>query len=375
MLDAELLDGFVSRDDAFERWLAGERQSLSGLQVDLMRRLAQLHIQAGDREAAIAVTQRQLARDELDETTHRLLIRLYAEKGDRAQALLQFRVCAETLKQQLDIEPDGETLKLVDEIKSKSSDLQPEPAVAKKAATLSLAVLPFDGVSGNEQEQRFADAVTRDLMTELGRFPALEVAGAMAIHSYKSRNVSPSELRTELGVRFVVEGGVETEGSQTRITVQLSNLETLRQIWARRYAANLTGGLQSRDELLATIAGNLYPPLMAHLRKETLYHPPSDASSTELYAQLFHLSNFPSQATQEAAREQCFKLIAADPLHAQVYESLSWTYLHDAINAWHPNPAERLRRAREAAFVTDGFSAVHPAWRSLHAAGSFHDRG
>jgi predicted Zn-dependent protease len=158
----------------------------------------------------------------------------------------------------------------------------------------------------------------------------------------------------------LVEGGVEMEGSQIRITVQLSDLETLRQIWARRYTVDLAGGLKSRDELVATIAGNLYPPLMAHLRKETLYHPPSDANSTELYAQLFHLSNFPSQATQEAAREQCLKLIAADPLHVQVYESLAWTYLHDAINAWHPNPAERLRRAREAAARGISLNSAEP---------------
>ena len=208
LLDAELLDGLVTRDDVFDRWLSGERQALVRLQVDLLRRLAQLHIQAGDREAAIAVTRRQLARDELDETTHRLLIGLYAEKGDRAQALQQFTTCVEVLKQQLGIEPDAATLKLVGEIKSKSGDLQPDPVVAKKATTLSLAVLPFDGVSGNEQEQRFADAVTRDIMTELSRFPALEVAGAMAVHSYKGRNVGPSELKTELGVRFVVEGGI-----------------------------------------------------------------------------------------------------------------------------------------------------------------------
>jgi DNA-binding SARP family transcriptional activator len=360
MLDAQFLDGFVSRDHAFERWLSGERQSLSGLQVDLMRRLAQLHIAAGDREAAIAVTQRQLARDELDETTHRLLIGLYAEKGDRAQALQQFRVCAEILKQQLGIEPDAATLRLVDEIKSKSSAPQSEPVIANKATTLSLAVLSLDAITGSQQEKRFADAITRDLMTELGRFPALEVAGAIASLTYKGRDVSPSELKTELGVRFAVEGAVEMEGSQTRITVQLSDLETLRQIWARRYTVELTSGLQSRDELVATIAGSLYPPLMAHLRRETLYHPPSDANSTELYAQLFHLSNFPSQATQETAREQCFKLIAADPLHVQVYESLAWTYLHDAINAWHSNPAERLRRAREAAAKGISLNSAEP---------------
>ena len=224
----------------------------------------------------------------------------------------------------------------------------PSAVAAKPAAKLAIAVLPFAAISGEAREERFADALSRELITELGRFSPLEVVGALSSFAFKGRSVAPAEVKQELGVRFLAEGTVEFGGARVRVTAQLTDAETSRQIWAQRYDVDTGEGFQSRDQIVASIAGNLFRPLMEHALRETIYRPQTCETSAELYARLFHMSNYPSAATQATARELCFKLIAADPGHALVYESLAWTYLHDAMNAWS-DLVESVRLAREAA--------------------------
>ena len=350
LLDADLLEGLGLRDAAVEDWLTAERDRLRALKAEMLKRLAELHRQGGNSAEAIAAARRLVALDLLNEEAQRLLMRFLADKGDRAAALQQYKACAEALKDELGIEPDAATQKLMEEIRGTEKPPQPvaTPPSTKLAAKLAIAVLPFAAVSGEAREERFADALSRELITELGRFSPLEVAGALSSFAFKGRSVGPTEVKQELGVRFLTEGTVEFGGAKVRVTAQLTDAETSRQIWAQRYDVDIGEGFHSRDQIVAGIAGNLFRPLMEHALRETLYRPPANETSAELYTRLFHMSNYPSAATQAAARELCFKLIAADPGHALVYESLAWTYLHDAMNAWS-DLGESVRLAREAA--------------------------
>jgi len=350
-LHADLLDGLGLRDAAVENWLTAERDRLRALKAEMLKRLAELHRQRGKSDEAIATVRRLVALDPLNEEAQRLLMRLLADKGDRAAALQQYKACVEALRAELGIEPDAETRKLLEEIRG--TEKPPHPAAtsasAKPAAKLAIAVLPFAAVSGETREERFADALSRELITELGRFSPLEVAGALSSFAFKGRNASPAEVKKELGARFLAEGMVEFGGAKVRVTAQLTDVETSRQIWAQRYDVDVGEGFQFRDQIVAGIAGNLFRPLMEHALRETLYHPQENRTSAELYARLFHMSNYPSQATQDAARELCFELISGDPGHALVYESLAWIHLHDAMNAWSDDLGESVRLAREAA--------------------------
>lgn len=350
LLDTELLDGLGLRDAAIEDWLSAERKRFRDIKTGLLKRQADILRSKGKTDRAIAAARSLIHLDPLDEDAHRLLMRLLATKGDRVAALKHYKTCAETLKAELGIEPAVETRQLHDEIKTQSrQELPAQTQLATPAGKLAIAVLPFAAPGGDAREERLADALTRELIAELGHFSPLEVASAVSSFAFKGRPINLADIRRELGARYLVEGSAEIAGSRVRVMAQLTDIEKSRQIWARRYDADTGDGFLFRDELVAGIASNLYHPLMDHALRETLYHPPAAEGSADLYSRLFHLSNFPSEDTQALARELCFRLIAADPGHALVYESLSWTYLHDAINAWTDDLAEALRLAREAA--------------------------
>ena len=348
LIDADLLEGLGLHDGAVEDWLGGERDRLRDRKAEMLKCMAALHRRDGRPDEAVAAARRLVALDPFNEEAHRLLMRLLADKGDRAAALQQYKACAEALRAELDIEPDAETRKLLEDIRGSEKPPQPAeaPAAARPAAKLAIAVLPFSAPLGEAREERMADSLTRELITELGRFPLLAVAGAVSAFAFKGRTASLAEIKRELGARFVVEGSIEFSGARVRVTAQLTDAGTSEQIWAKRYDAEAGDGFEFRDAIVTGIAGNLYRPLLDHAVRLSLHQASGGESVFKLYARLFHDINYPDRSTQARVRELCQRIIDADPGFALVYEGLAWTHLHDAFCAWTDDPDEALRLAR-----------------------------
>ena len=115
----EFLEGLDINSEPFAEWLTIERSRLASIACDTLRRLALLRSQAGDAASAIAAAQRLLSLDPLREDGHRILMELYAAEGRRSDALRQFASCREIMRRELGVEPDRETLALVDRIKTR----------------------------------------------------------------------------------------------------------------------------------------------------------------------------------------------------------------------------------------------------------------
>jgi DNA-binding SARP family transcriptional activator/TolB-like protein len=140
----DLLEDLNARSEEFEVWLRAERARFRNLAVEALAALAELQAGAGEAESAIAACQRLLQLDPLHEPAHRLLMRLLTEQGRRAAALRQYQVCEETLRDELGAEPDAETRRLFDEIRSQSYEAveesePPQVPVATRTAELSTA--------------------------------------------------------------------------------------------------------------------------------------------------------------------------------------------------------------------------------------------
>jgi adenylate cyclase len=156
-----------------------------------------------------------------------------------ARAIHVFRV---RLNEEMASAPDG------------AKDTAPTPGISKKP---SIAVLPFANMSGDPEQEFFADGLTEDIITELSRFHDLLVISRNSTFVYKGKAVKVQEVAREFGVDYVVEGSVRKAGGRVRVTVQLIDAETDRHIWAERYDRELEDIFAIQDEMTRAIASTL----------------------------------------------------------------------------------------------------------------------
>lgn len=121
----------------------------------------------------------------------------------------------------------------------------------------SVAVLPFNNMSGDPEQEYFADGITEDIITELSRFQSIFVIARNSAFAYKDRAVSVQDVGHDLGVRYVVEGSVRKVGERVRVTVQLIDAQSGNHIWAERYDRNLADIFELQDELTQSIVATL----------------------------------------------------------------------------------------------------------------------
>ena len=252
-----LLDGHGVRDGAFEDWLSAERARLHDLAIETLHRLAAS--QGGT--AATDTAQRLLQLEPAHEATHRLLMQLYAAAGQRAQALRQYQHCRDALRRDLQANPDAETEQLYRQIQDETPPASPPTAPAVKPARLqssdgkpSIAILPFENLSGDPEQLYFSRGITADIITELSRFHEIQVTASNSSFALQLKNIALRDIAAQLGVEYVVEGSVRKAGSRVRITAQLIDIESMNHAWAENYDRDLADVFELQDEIARRIA-------------------------------------------------------------------------------------------------------------------------
>jgi TolB-like protein len=125
----------------------------------------------------------------------------------------------------------------------------------------SVAVLPFTNMSGDPEQEFFSDGIAEDIITALSRYSSLFVIARNSCFTYKGRAVDVKQVGRELGVRYVLEGGVRKAGNRIRVTAQLVEAEGGRQVWAERYDRNLADIFALQDEITEGVTIALVLPL------------------------------------------------------------------------------------------------------------------
>ena len=139
-------------------------------------------------------------------------------------------------------------------------------APGASASKPSIAVLPFTNVSGDPEQEYFADGMTDDLITDLSKISGLLVIARNSTFKYKGKSIDLSQISRELGVQYVLEGSVRRAGDQVRINAQLIDATTERHLWAERYDGTLANIFALQDKVTEKIVAALSLNLTAQER-------------------------------------------------------------------------------------------------------------
>ena len=224
----------------------------------------------------------------------------------------------------------------------------PESAGLPLPERPSLAVLPFANLSQDPAQEYFSDGVTEDLITGLSKVSGLFVIARNSAFTYKGKPVKVREVGRDLGVRYVLEGGVQRSGSRVRITAQLVDATTGYHIWAERYDREVRDIFALQDEVTQQLVDALAVKL-TEAEKVRLGRAPTGVP--EAYDLVLRGNEQRKRATRESnaeARRLFVKALDLDPAYASAHAGLSWTYLQSWQFLWSPT-RESLDRARDLA--------------------------
>lgn len=189
-------------------------------------------------------------------------------------------------------------------------------SVSKKP---SIAVLPFANMSGDPEQEFFADGLTEDIITELSRFHDLLVISRNSTFVYKGKAVKVQDIGREFGVDYVIEGSVRKAGGRVRVTVQLIDAETDRHIWAERYDRELQDIFAIQDEMTRAIVATLPGRVEAATHDRTKRKPTDNMPAYEcvLAAKLLHHRSTRDDNAQ--AQTLLNRALAMDPNYAHAH--------------------------------------------------------
>jgi len=186
----------------------------------------------------------------------------------------------------------------------------------------SIAVLPFQNMSGDPEQEYFADGMVEDITTALSRFKELFVIARNSSFTYKGRNIDVKQVARELGVRYVLEGSVRKAGNRVRISGQLINARTNAHLWADHFDGALDDVFDLQDEITTNVVGAIAPRLQ-HAEIERAKRKPTDS----LDAYDYYLRGIASlyRWTKDASEEALllfYKAIELDPEFGSAYGGL-----------------------------------------------------
>jgi len=217
------------------------------------------------------------------------------------------------------------------------------PDTSLVPARPSIAVLPFNNMSGQADEEYFADGITEDVITELSRFKDLIVTSRTSTFSLKGRALKAQEVGRELNVRYILEGSVRKAGDRIRVNAQLIEAASGHHLWAERFDRKLEDVFDVQDELtrriVATLVGRLADSERRRARSEGECKDPAAYDlvlrGRELWLKLNREDNL-------AARGLYLQAIKLDPEYARAYAGIAWTYAMAYNEYWTDNPQGSL---------------------------------
>ena len=206
--------------------------------------------------------------------------------------------------------------------------VQGDPAAAETPAPLlpgkpSIAVLPFDNMSGDAEQKFFADGVAEDIITALSRYPSLFVIARNSSFSFSGRHVDIKQVGRDLGVRYVLEGSLRRSANRVRVTAQLIEADSGNHVWAERYDRELSDIFAVQDEIAQATAGAIAPAIDRAERQRAARKAPASLDSWGAYQRgLWHLGQ--ATAEDDAQAATFFQRGAElDPLFSGNYIGLS----------------------------------------------------
>ena len=239
----------------------------------------------------------------------------------------------------------GKTSHIKEDISSKSynsgsrSDVIIEPNstidTSQNEKPPAIAVLPFTNMSGDEEQEYFADGITEDIITNLSLWKTFPVISRNSSFTYKGKNVNMKEVAEELSVRYIVEGSVRKGGNKVRITAQLIDASEDHHIWSNRWDRSLDDIFEVQDEVSSAIAAVVSPAVKEQEGKRVVKKQTKNINAWDEY--LRALSCYNNREGNDAVKEHCFKSIELDPKISDNYVLLCYSGYTEIFNHEYQN--------------------------------------
>jgi len=374
-----LLDDIAVAEEAWVDWLDGERQRLERLALDAMVGLGDLELEAARPDRALAAASKAISVSNLREDAHRLAIRALVACGRNADALQHYVDLTKLLKNELDVEPDASTQALALELRRSPSSppvpaserpapLRIAPIVPPPADRPSIAVLAFANMSGDAEQEYFADGIAEDILTALSKWRWFQVFARNSTFTFKGKAVSVRQIGEALGARYVLEGSVRRVGDRVRIPAQLIEAATDRHIWAERYDRNISDIFAIQDDIAKHVVTSIDPAIQVSELERVARKSPGSMDAWDHYLRGSHHRNRFTPQDAMLALHHFNQAIAIDPHFAAAHARLAQLHVNLATlspSADTPKTLEIALQLANRAVALDALDA------SAHGAAAY----
>ncbi|CAN5255124.1 BTAD domain-containing putative transcriptional regulator [soil metagenome] len=382
----ELLADTYLRDAAFEEWVSRERRRLADVASNVLEKLCGLESGA----ARIDAAKRLVALDRSREASHRKLMEVYYEAGEKGLALRQYETCRGMLRDEFDAGPAEETEALRQRLLlNGSASARPaangessfaalpevRPVLDRKPA---IAVLPFEVLGGDAELEHFSNGLTEDIITGLSRISAIKVIARTTMMAYKGRTADIRDIGAELDARYILEGSVRSSGTRLRVVAQLIETLSGHHIWAEKIERDHADKFQLQDDVAKIIVASAQTQLILNEGKTLASGgaPPGRVShllarSWQRFLGLTEESLADSKALAERA-------LALDDQSGMAHRMLAVALYHQVYMGFVPWTAEIVdevyAHARASIELEDADEYCHWAMECAHLLKKQHER-
>jgi adenylate cyclase len=234
----------------------------------------------------------------------------------------------------------------------------------------SIAVLPFDNMSGDSEQKYFSDGITEDIITELSRFRSLFVIARNSSFHYKGQSPKIQEIGQELGVQYIVEGSVRKAANRVRVTAQLVEARSGNHLWAERYDRDLEDIFAVQDELVRTIVSTVGGRIDVVGKARAVRLNDTSLRAYDLYLRAGAAQDRNTREDYRLARQYLERAVALDPTLVQAHHSLSLVHYVEWMAHWVDDRdrafANSMNAAKTAAVLDPADSSIHSQLGLLH---------
>ncbi len=224
----------------------------------------------------------------------------------------------------------------------------------------SIAVLPFNNMSGDPEQEYFSDGITEDIITDLSKVSGLFVVARNTAFTYKGKPVKVQQVGQELGVAFILEGSVRKAASRVRVTGQLISSKDGGHVWADRYDRDLTDIFAIQDEITHAIVEELKVKLLPQEKKSIGQTPTDNVEAYTYYLRGRQFMQRHSKSNYQLARRMFAKAVELDSLYARAYAGIadcdSFLFLHYHLDVGIDSI---LATSAKALALEDGLAEAH----------------
>jgi TolB-like protein/DNA-binding winged helix-turn-helix (wHTH) protein len=225
---------------------------------------------------------------------------------------------------------------------------------------LSIAVLPFDNMSGDAEQEYFSDGISEDITTDLCKISGLLVIARNSAFAYKGRSIKATDIGRELGVRYVLEGSVRKSGQRVRINAQMIDITTGGHVWAERYDRELIDVFSVQDEVTRAIVSALAPTLSHSEQRQLGYRETPVFEAYDYFLKGREQTLYDTEESNRQAHTLLSKVIKLDPGFSPAYSYLGRCHALDYINNWGEPDDRSLEKAIELGRKAVALDARNP---------------